>query len=151
MTFFYLIITLNVAWLVVVTFLLLRISAHYQRLIKGVAEGDLTQIWQQHLEKASNTEKEIRELARLLKKLSADGQRHLQKVGVVRFNPFNELGGNQSFVVSLLDENGDGMVLSSLHGRDSTRVYAKPVKNFKESGFELSTEEKDAIHNSSNA
>lgn len=151
MNLLYLILTLNVAWLILVTLLLFRIIVHYQRLTKGVSSGDLVQVWQQYLEKATRTEKEVKQLAELFKKLSVDGQHHLQKVGVVRFNPFNELGGNQSFVVALLDETGNGMVLSSLHGRDSTRVYAKPVKNFKESGFELSVEEKDAIHNSQNA
>ncbi len=151
MTLFYIILTLNIAWLVLVTLLLFRIIRHYQRLTKGVVAGDLIKIWQNYLERAEKNDREIKQINQLTQKLSDEGKRHFQKVGLVRFNPFNELGGNQSFAISLLDEKGDGMVISSLHGRDSTRFYAKPVKNFKESGFELSAEEKDAIHNSQNA
>ena len=51
----------------------------------------------------------------------------LQRVGLVRYNPFEETGGNQSFALALLDAEGDGWVLSSLHARSGTRVYAKAI------------------------
>ena len=50
-----------------------------------------------------------------------------QRVGLVRYNPFEETGGNQSFALALLDADGDGWVLSSLHARSGTRVYAKAI------------------------
>jgi hypothetical protein len=68
----------------------------------------------------------------------------IQKVGVVRFNPFSDVGGNQSFVIALLDSKNSGLVISSLHGREGTRVYAKPVSAGK-SEHHLSTEEIQAI------
>ena len=73
---------------------------------------------------------------------------HIQKVGFVRFNPFPQTGGDQSFSLSLLDENDNGFVLSSLHSRDTTRFYAKTIKNGQGDGYELSKEEKKAIKNS---
>lgn len=51
----------------------------------------------------------------------------LQQVGVLRYNPFGDTGGDQSFALALLDKAGSGVVMSSLHGRAGTRVYAKPV------------------------
>ena len=55
-------------------------------------------------------------------------RRAFQRVGLVRYNPFEETGGNQSFALALLDAAGDGWVLSSLHARSGTRVYAKAIK-----------------------
>ena len=68
----------------------------------------------------------------------------IQRVGVVRFNPFPDTGGNQSFVMALLDARGDGVVLSSLHSRGGTRVYLKQV-NAGKAETALSEEELEAI------
>jgi len=68
----------------------------------------------------------------------------VQRVGVVRFNPFPDAGGDQSFAVALLDAEGTGLVVSSLHGRAETRVFAKAVSGG-HSKHSLSTEEQDAI------
>ena len=71
--------------------------------------------------------------------------RGLHKVGVVRFNPFKDLGGNQSFVISLLDGENSGMVFSSLHTREGTRIYAKPIVKGESHKYSLTKEEEDAI------
>jgi uncharacterized protein DUF4446 len=68
----------------------------------------------------------------------------IQHIGLVRFNPFQETGGDQSFAVALLDGRGDGVVLSSLHSRAMTRFYAKPIKSGASSGT-LSDEESQAV------
>src|SRR3989344_5821662 len=68
----------------------------------------------------------------------------VQRVGLVRFNPFSETGGDQSFALALLNGKDNGVVLLSLHGREGTRVYVKPVKDG-ESTYELSKEERQAI------
>ena len=72
------------------------------------------------------------------------GVRMIQRIGVVRFNPFPDTGGNQSFVVALLDAGGDGVVLSSLHSRGGTRVYLKQLSQGKAENA-LSEEELEAI------
>ena len=71
-------------------------------------------------------------------------QRSLQHIGLVRFNPFDDTGSDQSFAIALLDEQRDGIVISSLHGRANTRVFAKPVSNAS-SPHNLSDEESQAI------
>ena len=68
----------------------------------------------------------------------------LQHIGLVRFNPFEDTGSDQSFAIALLDDRKDGIVISSLHGRANTRVFAKPVENGT-SRHALSNEEANAI------
>lgn len=69
----------------------------------------------------------------------------IQKVGLSRYNPFDDLGGDQSFSLSILDSTNSGVVLTSLHHRNFTRIYAKPVKNGEGDSITLSNEEKSAI------
>ena len=84
------------------------------------------------------------ELERYLKLAEARLRTSVRGVGVVRFNPFTAQGGNQSFAAAFLDEQGSGVVLSTLYARDRVGVYAKPVDNGS-SSFELTEEEKEAI------
>lgn len=68
----------------------------------------------------------------------------VQKVGIVRFNPFSEVGGDQSFSIALLDGNDDGLVITSFYTREGNRVYGKPIKQGS-SQYALSQEEIKAI------
>ncbi len=90
-------------------------------------------------------EQRVDKIIKQLNKVEKDGHFHIQKVGLVRFNPFADTGGDQSFTLALLSGKDSGFVISSLHSRDSTRLYAKPIKKGKASGYELSTEEEQAI------
>lgn len=69
----------------------------------------------------------------------------IQRVGVVRFNPFKDVGSDQSFAVALLDEAGNGVVFSGIHARATTRVYAKVIVDGKNLQHEVSEEEQKAI------
>jgi hypothetical protein len=71
-------------------------------------------------------------------------RRSLQHIGMVRFNPFDDTGSDQSFAIALLDDRRDGVVISSLHGRSNTRLFAKPVAAGT-SPHTLSDEEAQAI------
>jgi N-methylhydantoinase A/oxoprolinase/acetone carboxylase beta subunit len=75
---------------------------------------------------------------------------NIQKIGMVRFNPFKEVGGNQSFSLALLDGNDNGIVITSLYTREENRVYGKPIKNG-QSEYLLSEEEKKAIELAKNS
>ena len=70
----------------------------------------------------------VRELDALARGLERAGRRHMQRVGFLRFNPFRDAGGDQSFALALADSEGNGFVVSSLHSRDVTRVYGKPLR-----------------------
>jgi Protein of unknown function (DUF4446) len=83
-------------------------------------------------------------VTRRLDAAEAHGKLSIQRVGVVRYNPFADTGSNQSFVLAMLDAGGDGFVLSSLHSRQQTRVFLKQVSKGKvDTG--LSEEESEAI------
>ncbi len=91
--------------------------------------------------------KEFRqELEKYLKLAESRLRGSISGLGVVRFNPFTGegQGGNQSFALAVLDELGEGVVLSTLYSRDRVGVYAKPLQAFA-STYELSNEEKQAI------
>ncbi len=83
------------------------------------------------------TDKIIKDLNKRLK-TSVTG------LGVVRFNPFTNSGGNQSFAVALLNEHGNGVIISTLYGREKTSIFAKPIVKFK-SEYELTKEEAEAL------
>jgi hypothetical protein len=89
-------------------------------------------------------EENIENLSRGLQNVKKMAILSLQKVGVVRYNPFNDVGGDQSFSIALLDANNTGFVITSLYSREGTRVFAKPIKAGK-SEYPLSEEEEEAI------
>ena len=133
-------------WSLINSLLLWQALRHYQKLIKGVSAGDLKKIFEEHLQRMELIKVDLTALNQQVKEMASADRQHLQKVGFVRFNPFAEVGSDQSFALALLDGLDDGLVISSLHGRDGTRLYAKPVAAAKEKGYSLSKEEKDAIN-----
>ncbi len=71
-------------------------------------------------------------------------KKSVQKVHTLRYNPFRGEGGNQSFTTALINEDGDGVVISSIYSRDKVGVYGKPVQSYA-SEYELTDEEREAI------
>lgn len=70
--------------------------------------------------------------------------RSIRNVETIRFNPFIDAGSNQSFAISFLNDEGNGVVISSLYARDRMSIFAKPIENGK-SKFELSNEEREVL------
>jgi len=87
---------------------------------------------------------DLENINRALKRLEEKFSSSLQHVSVVRYNAFDDVGSDLSFSVAVLDERGNGFVISSLYGRNETRTFAKPVKGGK-SEYKLSNEEVAAI------
>ena len=96
------------------------------------------------LSQFENLEREVKLISEELEKLKKESKFSIQKKAIIRYNPFSEVGSNQSFSVALLDGNNDGMVITSLYTREGNRVYAKPIKNGV-SEYSLSDEEKEVI------
>ena len=78
------------------------------------------------------------------KHLNTIGAQSFQKFGLIRFNPFRDTGGDQSFALCLLDSNNSGVILTAVHGREGTRIYAKSIEYGQAQGA-LSSEEKRAL------
>jgi hypothetical protein len=121
-----------------------RIDARLSGLTRGGAGDSLEGVLDSHLDKVDAVARGIRDLDARMAVLESAQRRSFQRVGLVRYNPFEETGGNQSFALALLDAAGDGWVLSSLHARSGTRVYAKAVSAGR-SDAALSDEETDAL------
>ena len=69
----------------------------------------------------------------------------IRNVETIRFNPFVDAGSNQSFAIALMNDEGNGVVMSSLYARDRMSIFAKPIVKGK-SEFELSSEEKEVLN-----
>jgi hypothetical protein len=121
-----------------------RIDARLARLTRGGDGASLEGILGGRLDKVDDVARELDELAARMAVLEGAQRKAFQRVGLVRYNPFEETGGNQSFALALLDAAGDGWVLSSLHARSGTRVYAKAIKGGRGDAA-LSAEETAAI------
>ena len=97
----------------------------------------------------SSVDKKIDKLSKNLDNLKEQSKKSFQKIGIIRFNPFNEVGGDQSFCIALLDAHNNGFVLTSHFSREMNRTYTKVIKNG-ESEHSLSKEEKEAIQKAIN-
>ena len=115
-----------------------------RRVLPEGQSGGIDEILDRQLKQIDSLTERLDALNKLQHELEALGQRTIQKVGVVRYNPFPDTGGDQSFAIALLDSLGNGVILSSLHSRTDTRVFAKPVQRGR-SRYQLSDEEQDAI------
>jgi len=107
-------------------------------------EKNLEKLLTEQIGKTEKLEKDLENTIKQISRLEKNSQRSFQKIGIIRFNPFKEVGGNQSFVITLLDLNNDGFVITSHYGRDFNRVYTKEIKNGK-SKYSLSNEEEKAM------
>jgi hypothetical protein len=135
---------------IAVLWLLRQVSAMRSRLL-GLTrgeDGDLGDVLGSHLERVYELGREVERLGSRTGRLESGAVRAFQRVGLVRFNPFEDTGGNQSFALALLDAEGNGWVLSSLHARAGTRVYAKAIRGGRSDGA-LSEEEAAAIKQAS--
>lgn len=132
-------------WLIILTYYLYKTILHYQRLVKGTNNENLTKILDKILGELNLDKKAIDKLDISLQKQIEKSVNYVQKVGIVRFNPFADTGGDQSFVLAILDGTDSGMVLTSLHSRANTRWYAKNVEKGKGVDHQLSQEEEKAV------
>jgi len=120
------------------------VSARLQRLTRGEEGASLEAVLDAHLDKVFEVARHVDDLGVRTAALERAARRAFSRVGLVRYNPFEETGGNQSFALALLDADGDGWVLSSLHARSGTRVYAKVIAGGR-SETALSEEEAAAL------
>ena len=121
------------------------LDARLRGITRGAEGRSLESVLDTHLEKVYAMSRQLEDVAARTAVLEGVQRRSFQRVGLVRFNPFEGTGGNQSFALALLDAAGDGWVLSSLHAREGTRVYAKSITGGR-SDAGLSAEETAAIN-----
>lgn len=138
------ILALVVLWLLGLTASCLWILRIFNSLTKGVGSESLVKVLDKVLVRLRQDSEEIKDIKKEIGNIHELDKFHVQKMGMVRFNPFRETGGDHSFSIAFLDETDSGLVLTGIHTRERTRVYMKEIKNGK-GEFELSNEEKKAL------
>ena len=136
---------LVVIWLGIVTFYLRRLMQHYQILTRGVNKKNLEFVLENLTKDMSEAKKNIFNLISRCDTIEKNETYHIQKIGLLRFNPFKDTGGDQSFILSLSDANNTGIVITGLYSRSGLRWYAKSIFEGKGVEHELSEEEKKAL------
>ncbi len=123
---------------------ILSIELRLKRLFRGKKTKDLESVMKEINSELKKLDVSREEMEKYLETVEKRLRQSVQQVGILRFNPFQDSGSNQSFAIAFLNEKGDGVVISSLYSREKVNIYAKPIKNHK-SEYQLSREEKEAI------
>lgn len=132
-------------WLLIITVLLVRMLLHYRRLTSDVSKKDLISSLNHLISMSERNGKDTEAINEKLNREITENKKHLQHLGFKRYNPFTDTGGDQSFTAAFLDDLGDGIMISSLHSRENTRLYAKKVNGGKVTSQTLSSEEQEVI------
>jgi hypothetical protein len=130
---------------VIILFLHLKFSLKkYRFLIKGNEDKDLEGLLLVLSKQLADNSNKLEELNTDFKEFKECSKKNFQNWSLVRFKAFNNVGGDQSFALALMDAYGDGLVISSIFGREESVVYCKPIKEGT-SLYPLSKEEQEAI------
>ncbi len=138
-------LVLMFVWLSAISFFLLRMIYHYNTLTKDISVRGLKAILEQILKRQQGLIGKTDELEKVLNETRNESLAHIQKIGLVRFNPFSDTGGSQSFTMALLDNADNGVVMTSLYARTGNRWYVKEIRGAAGVRMELSKEEISAI------
>ena len=133
-----------ITWVIYLQWQIWQFKKKLKLLFNGHRASDLEGVIYEQIKRLRQNEKELKSLTKFVHHLEEMAQKSIQKVGVVRFNPFKETGPDQSFSIALLDPNNDGVAISGLFTREGTRLYVKPIMAG-QSKYPLSDEEKGAI------
>jgi len=121
-----------------------RLARSFRALMTGRAGADLESVLLEQVGRVARAEQTLGVALQRLQNLETQQPFQIQHLGVVRFNPFQDRGGDQSFCIAMLDGHTDGIVITCLHSRVDLRLYAKSVVGG-QSTITLTPEEKEAI------
>lgn len=131
-------------WVLVLTGWVIYRELQLRRFLGSAKEGDIRHFLDTIIRDLTGTNEAVDSVKQAIVQIQKKDVSHVQKVGLVRFNPFRDAGGNQSFALAFLNGENTGIVLTGLHARETTRIYIKDVVKGT-SRAELSKEEKEVI------
>ena len=132
-------------WLMILSFLVWQQRDFLKSLFPKSGERDIRKKFEEIVTSISDFDQKLSNLDQSLKSLEVEELKHIQRIQLLRYNPYEDTGGDQSFSVVLLDNKGNGIVVTSLHARSGTRVFAKPVVEGRASKYQFSKEEQLAV------
>lgn len=121
-----------------------RVRAAYAGMLGDAHPGDVVRVVGEHVEAVERLRGEVRQSRTEVAGLAGDLADAVRHVAVVRYDAFGDMGGRLSFSAAMLDDGGDGLVITAINGRTETRSYAKGVKDGA-STVDLSPEEQQAV------
>lgn len=136
---------LIIVWCTILSYLLLMQKKGFTKISRGGKSESIVEVLSQVLDNEKKLIKSLSETDKKVEGLLFSSQFYIQKIGLVRFNPFNDTGGDQSFILALIDDKDSGVVISGLHTRNGTRWYAKKIESGRGVEHELSEDELKAI------
>lgn len=139
------VVVLLVIWIAAVSLLSIHSALRVRGIFLGLKKKELRELLEHVSRDLRHQQQTTKGIESSLENLLQQQESHLQRIGFVRFNPFADTGGNQSFCLAILDRHDNGIMISSLHSRDQTRLYAKEIRGGKAQGQELSKEELEAL------
>lgn len=146
LTLFIAVLVIVICWLGMLTYFGYRTYSAYLNLSSNLEEKDIIHILKNLKTEQKDLKIQADNVAKNLDILAQTVRPHIQKIGFVRYNPFGNTGGDQSFCLCLLDGRGDGILLTSLHAREQTRIYTKEIRNNKpDEDAQLSKEEEKCL------
>jgi len=134
-----------IIWLGFITFYLRRMFRNYSVFTEGVHKKTLEEVLTNMVREQKLAKKDIAFLSDRCDNIEKDGLLHIQKIGLLRFNPFKDTGGDQSFILSLINAADTGVVITALYSRSGTRWYAKRVVKGKGVEHDLSEDENKSL------
>lgn len=146
----------TVIWLLILNIFLLcfcivnyvrlsKTKKEYIRFMKKIGNGNnIDEMLKNYIEKVNIVNNKNIELEGHLQKIENEKMRCIQKVGIVRYSAYKDVGSDLSFAVALLDDNNNGIVFNGIYSADSSNIYAKPIINGT-SKYNITVEEKQAI------
>lgn len=136
-----------VGWLIFLTYSLAKIKSHYNNLVTRTKKKQIDEILDYLLKKNDFLDKNINELKKQILEVATDVNFHFQKIGFLRFKPF-EQKGEEGFILGIFDEKNNGILINFIYIRDGLRVYPKIIKNSQGLKYHLTNEEKEVINTS---
>jgi hypothetical protein len=121
-----------------------KIKIKYNRFMNGLSDRNIEQLLESCIDSVNSVSSKNRDIETKINEIERNMIQCIQKVGIVRFNAFENVGSDLSFAIALLDNNDSGVVISGIYARDSSSTYAKPISSGK-SNYSLSAEEIQAI------
>lgn len=121
------------------------LKKRYRKMMTGVDGANLERMLIGHIDEVKSVVAKNQELEAENKRLDAWLQTAITRIGVVRFRAFEDMGSDLSYAVALLDSHNNGVILSSIFGREDSRSYVKPIKDG-QSTYTLTEEEQQALH-----
>lgn len=127
-----------------------KLRTSYSKFMNKLGNGNnVEELLKEYIKRVETVETKNEEIISYCKVIDENIKRCTQKIGIVRYNAFKDVGSDLSFTLAILDDYNNGVVLNGIYARDSSNIYAKPIENG-QSKYILSEEEKEAVNKAIN-